>query len=488
MTDFGIPMGKIRIFTDIVPDPNTTGGLVLDQIFSNVAQSHDLDFFIIGSQESSNFQISKALIGAKFNFIQGPVTNWNLGILTKPYSVFLLKYFHLDIQRISSWISQEDSRETPDHQIFVLQSAASIVICEKFRKTTSSYSTISFDPWRWWSSAHYVPTSLDAIVSQNLEKIYSEGFHLVPNSRWQELFLNSKGTFIDVYPTFPGIASQTADITNTKTSINFCFAGKPYALSELEKFIEFMNSRNWILFNLQVFLHVYGPSNPFSSKNIIYHGNLGYKLLNAELAHHDYALLPYPSKKKDEDIAQFSFPSKYLLYLSAGLPVIYIGNTSADVCRFTKLTGMTITPDDFMKSFETKFMNMLSSREEIRLNIEGLLSKNFSKEIFVTEINRWLGSLGFPDDQVSKEFKRANIGFIKLNFTDYLIKSHSSTISRIIYNIFWYIRVPKLRFIKILWGRILLSQLVIKFANVITVILVRLYNIKSFRSVFPSNR
>jgi hypothetical protein len=488
MKNFGALMAKIRVFTDTVPDPNTTSGNVLDQIFSECAQNHDLEFCIIGSDNSSSYLISEALVGAKFNFLQGPVTNWNLGIFTKLYSRLLLKYFHSDIQRISSWILRENSRDLPDHQIFVLQSSASIIICEKFRGTTSSYTTVSFDPWRWWSNTHHVPTSLDTVVSKNLEDIFSEGHHLVPNSIWGELFPNSKGTFIDLYPTFQGAASKPAYIQNTQTSINFCFAGKTYALAELKKFIEFMDSKDWILFNLEVFLHIYGPSNPFSSKNIIYHGNLGSKVLVHELVQHDYAILPYPSENIDEDIARLSFPSKYLLYLSAGLPVIYIGNISATVCKFTKLTGITTTTDNFMKSFESDFIRLLSSHEVIKQNTESLISENFSKEIFLTSISRWLGYIGFPENQLSSGPNRVNLGHRKLNFTEYLIKSYSSAVSRNIHNLFWYIRVPKFRYIKIILERKIVSRLVIKLIDPITVICVKLYNTKTFRSVSPSKR
>ncbi len=487
MIDFGAFMAKIRVFTDIVPDPNTTGGYVLDQIFSNIAQNHDLEFYIIKSDESSNYLISEEMIAAKFNFLQGPVTNWNLGILTKLYSKLLLKYFHLDIQQISSWILQEDSRDLPDHQIFVLQSTASIIICEKFRGTTTSYSTISFDPWRWWASAHHVPTSLEDIVSESLKDIFSDGHHLVPNSRWQELFPNSRASFIDLYPVFQKTFPKSRKSQGIQSNINFCFAGKIYALAELNKFIEFMGSKNWMLFNMNVFLHIYGPLSPFSSKNIIYHGNVTPNALVHEIASYDYALLPYPAEDKDEDLARLSFPSKYLLYLAAGLPVIYIGNTSATVCKFTKLTGITINPDNFLEKFELDFANLLSSREEIKLNIESLNSNKFSEEKFLNTINGWLDSVGFPEKQAPKNFDRMGTSLTKLIFNDYVIESKSSEILKNIYKLRRYVMTPKLRALKILFKRILKSAFGMKFTNFVTIVFIKIYNNAIFRFVFPSN-
>jgi hypothetical protein len=480
-------MAKIRVFTDIVPDPSTTGGYVLDQIFSIIAQNHDLEFCIIGSGQPSNYLISEELIAAKFNFLQNPVTNWNLGILTKLNSKLLLKYFHSDIQRISSWVLQEDSRDLPDHQIFVLQSTASIIICEKFRGTTTSYSTISFDPWRWWANSHHVPTSLEDIVSESLEEIYSDGHHLVPNSRWQELFPNSRASFIDLYPVFQKTFYKSRKSQGIQSSINFCFAGKIYALAELNKFIEFMDSKGWMLFNLNVFLHIYGPSSPFSSKNIIYHGNVRPKALAHEIASYDYALLPYPAEDKDEDLRRLSFPSKYLLYLNAGLPVIYIGDTAATVCKFTKLTGITINTDDFLEKFESDFANLLLSREEIKLNIKSLISNEFSEENFFSTISGWLDSVGCPEVRTPKNFDRVGTGLTKLIFNDYVIESKSSKIMNNIYKLRRHVMTPKLRALKILFKRLLKSKFGIKFTYLVAVISIKIYNNAIFRFVFPSN-
>jgi hypothetical protein len=326
------------------------------------------------------------------------------------------------------------------------------------------------------------------MVSQNLEKIYSEGFHLVPNSRWQELFPNSKGTFIAVYPTFQRGVYKSKTIQGTQSNINFCFAGKIYAFAELNKFIEFMDSKDWMLFNKRAILHIYGPANSISSKNVVYHGNLRSKSLVHELAKHDYALLPYPSGAEDQDIARLSFPSKYLSYLAASLPVIYIGNTEATVCNFTKRTGISINPNEFSKNFESEFARLLSSREAVKLNIESLLSKNFSEENLLNAISDWLESAGITGDQMLKKFSSARFELTKGNFTDFLVKSKSSMISENVYNLRWYIRTPKMRFVEVFFMRVLYSSPVMKLINVVTVFSIKIYNSRVLRSVFPSSR
>jgi hypothetical protein len=387
-------MAKFRIFTDCLPDINSTAGKVLEGIMFELAATHDLEFYILLEGNIQDLETSSIFKSSKFHFLQSPISSWKLGFLTKPYSKFMRRHFDSDLRSIIKYIDRENSRDLPDHQIFVLQSSTSILLCDHFKDITESYSTITWDPWSWWSRNHKVPSGLDSQVSDALEKIYMIGFHLVPNQMWKEEFAQSLGEFYEIYLPFQ---QNGKEITSENPQvINLCFAGNPYAKHEFESFIDFMISKNWKLDGKRVLLHFYGSFCPFESKYVINHGNISPKSLIATLARHDVAILPYPSGNLNRDVSKFSFPSKYLTYLAAGLPTILIGNRDSTICHFVDQTGFSIQPDQISDSFEVNFSRLNEEGHYVSERIDTMRSQKFSSVVFSSTISAWMLDSGFP--------------------------------------------------------------------------------------------
>jgi hypothetical protein len=421
-------MAKIRVITDDIPTSQTTSGLVLQAVLEKLAQSHDFEFYILGNKKRDDLRTSGAFKSSKFHFLEAPISYWGLGFLTKPYSRFIRKFFNEDIESLIEWINQENSRDLPDHQIFVLQSATSILLCEHFKKTTATYSTITWDPWTWWSRNHEVPYDLDNYIQRALDEIYSNGFHLVPNQVWAQTFNEHSSQFYPVYVPFKQALAKDLVEEDQLDTFNFCFSGSAYAFFELEMFVKFMESRNWLLFEKKVYLHFFGPFCPFESRNVIYHGNILVDELIDALSKYDIAILPYPSGDANKDVSQLSFPSKYLSYLAAGLPTIFIGNTDATVCNFVNQTGFSIDPRNFEESFESEFFSLWHSINDYKKNTKTLLSNTFSYLEFSKSLESWLISAGLSFGQSQSIFQ-----YQELMHSDFKLYPKSTPSSSVIF-------------------------------------------------------
>ena len=421
-------MAKIRVITDAIPTSQTTSGVVLQAVLEKLAPTHDFEFYVLENKKREIVMTSEAFKSSKFHFLEAPISDWGLGFLTKPYSGFIRKFFNQDIESLIKWIKQENSRDLPDHQIFVLQSATSILLCEYFKKTTTTYSTITWDPWSWWSRNHQVPNDLNNYIQGALDEIYSNGFHLVPNQMWAQTFNKQSSQFYPVYVPFNQVFDLDVVEKDQIDAFNFCFSGTPYAFFELEIFVKFMESRNWLLFEKKVYLHFFGPSCPFKFQNVIYHGNIHPDELIDSLSNYDIAILPYPSGEANKDVSQLSFPSKYLSYLAAGLPTIFIGDTSATVCNFVNQAGFSIDPRDFEECFESDFFRLWQSINDSKKNTKSLLSKNFSSLEFAKSVECWLISAGLSFDNSQSVFH-----YQELRHSDFELYPKSTPSSSVIF-------------------------------------------------------
>ena len=436
-------MAKLRVITDTIPMNQTTSGVVLQAILEKLASSHDFEFYILENKKRDILMMSEAFKSSKFHFLEAPISHWGLGFLSRVYSGFIRKFFDEDIESLIRWIKRENSRDLPDHQIFVLQSSTSILLCEHFKKTTPTYSTITWDSWSWWSRNHKVPYDLDVYIQEVLDEIYADGFHLVPNQMWAQVFKKSSSQFYPVYVPFNQAVGQDIVKKDQLDSFNFCFSGKAYALFELEIFVKFMESKKWMLFEKKVYLHFFGPACPFKSENIIYHGNIPQDELIESLSRYDIAILPYPSGEANKDVSQLSFPSKYLSYLAAGLPTVFIGDTSATVCSFVNQAGFSIDPWDLEKSFDSEFFDLWLSINDYKKKTNSLLAENFSALEFSKSIERWLASAGlsFDNSQSVIDYQERLYSDVELN-TNSISSSSVTFTSKIyrIFKIFWLLR------------------------------------------------
>jgi glycosyltransferase involved in cell wall biosynthesis len=104
-------------------------------------------------------------------------------------------------------------------------------------------------------------------------------------------------------------------------------AGQFYAADEWSQFLAALEAVDWIVGRCRVSIVAMGPKRPPSmpATNVSF---LGWKSQTEAiklLANCDFLYCPYPFDPSMREVAQQSFPSKLVLYLAAGRPVIFHG-------------------------------------------------------------------------------------------------------------------------------------------------------------------
>jgi hypothetical protein len=171
--------------------------------------------------------------------------------------------------------------------------------------------------------------------------------------------------------------------------LKIAFSGQSYAEYEIGVFLNFLNSQEWRLGNRNVELHVFGSNSLASSKNITCHGWVDVEELSEHLSECDLSLLPYPLETEMSEVSRNSFPNKLITYVSAGLPIIYIGPDDSSVMSFVKEIGVHLKVG-MESSWNLEIQDLLKDVSNEKL--ERFHEQYFSKSQFAKTIELWMSS------------------------------------------------------------------------------------------------
>jgi hypothetical protein len=113
--------------------------------------------------------------------------------------------------------------------------------------------------------------------------------------------------------------------------------------------------------------------------------------LQQKLTHYDIAFLPY-FDKENSLVGKLSFPSKFIIYVNAKLPVLFIGNTESSVAKIIIKyeIGLVLSNENNLdKEFEHKVIRLSELRNEPKFNknMEKLNQDYFSRKNFISKLN-----------------------------------------------------------------------------------------------------
>jgi glycosyltransferase involved in cell wall biosynthesis len=132
----------------------------------------------------------------------------------------------------------------------------------------------------------------------------------------------------------PGVAPD-----QERRSITIGMAGQFYAAAEWLQLLATLEAVNWTVYGSRVNIVCMGPARPpaIAADHVTF---LGWKPQSEAvklLAGFDLLYCPYPFDPAMEEVARLSFPSKLVLYLAAGRPVIFHGPAYSSVAQY--ITG-----------------------------------------------------------------------------------------------------------------------------------------------------
>ena len=443
-------MPRIRVITDIGPSSKMTAGIVLENIIKNTPNQIEIDGYILHGKEDVNYELSRYVDFDSFVKISKPNERWVSSRFFRLFNIFGEILSRKYTERISREIIQEESRNRSDLILLAIQGQTSIRIALALSHAGYDISTIWWDSYSWYQKSRNVPNIVNRELAQLYQRIQKNGHHLVPSHRFAEE-LGLKTNFEVFYSQYEFMGSTVQDLS----TINICFVGQMYSRDEINEFLELMDIIGWNHEGRNISLHTYG-SESLDHPMLKHHGWLDSADLISEIAGYDLAFLPYPKSDSMSNVVETSFPSKLAVYLSAGLPVIYVGPTNSVFYKEMK-NFMRIFDRNNEAETNSSLSYLLKLRASENKEIYQAWNKYFSCETFRNTLKRFMTFNGVGYDLFSiserRTFKSSTICEIKnisysMNYSYYygILLRVLSFIMRKITN-----KLRQLQVVKIFW-------------------------------------
>jgi hypothetical protein len=371
------------LVSDIAPTEQFTGGIVLEQIMKSLECSR-IDLRILVDAQIKDYRISKLSNYGDISWFAKPNENWT-GIpkfLAKQGERFAKK----ESSAIASILLREISRNRPDHLIFVIQGQTSIRIAEELAKVGIPYTCIHWDPWRWWAKAHKIPKIFDLEISKSYGVVNASGFHLVPTDAFAAHYAIDKDRSL---PLFPSMSEQVSSEVQKQGAVKIAFVGQYYAKKQIDYFLSRLDDLGWIIENRPIELHIFGKEKIFVGANFVNHGWLNYAALTTAISEYDFALLPYPEWEDAPDAFNTSFPSKLSTYISANLPILYVGPKGSSVESIIEQCGIELSHQFSERELFKAIQKLIANRTAFQEQGAMVYRHYFSKEAQSSLLAEW---------------------------------------------------------------------------------------------------
>ncbi|MFZ4778698.1 MAG: hypothetical protein ACOYM3_25300 [Terrimicrobiaceae bacterium] len=132
--------------------------------------------------------------------------------------------------------------------------------------------------------------------------------------------------------------------------VKIAYAGSILVMKEFEFFVEVLSA---LRSTIRTELHFYGAHSHasrawFRNDWMVEHGNLPERQLVEELRSCDWGFIPMSLDDSDPRYNRYSFPTKFITYLAAGLPVITLGHPECSVMKMARTfpVGVTLESGD----------------------------------------------------------------------------------------------------------------------------------------------
>lgn len=201
--------------------------------------------------------------------------------------------------------------------------------------------TLVWDPFSWWAKAH----GLDGITTRRVQLKFNNAIRhsqgvATASEPMAALYREKFGA-----PAIPVISShaqsmaQTPDfIINKNAPIVIGMAGQFYAANEWLQLIHALRASRWQVAGHPVRIVVMGPQRPPGDydEHVSFLGWKSQKDAALVLSTCDILYCPYPFAPDMKEVSQFSFPSKLVLYLAAGRPILFHGPDYSSPAHYIK--------------------------------------------------------------------------------------------------------------------------------------------------------
>jgi hypothetical protein len=328
---------KVLLISDIPPCDDFTAGIVLSAMVRFLPRGSICCFAVVNPLVP--LRMSPEFGGIPVEFHRKPIENW----------AWLPHKFPVNwISSLTSWAGETYTGATTvksliaqgiefgrkqqvDRVWAVLQGQTTIGMALAVAEglNVPLHSQV-WDPFSWWAKANY----LDGRTTRKIRDLFDETIRRSaavatashPMAReYRDRFSVKAIPLILSYPRT--MACLPVASPRAGEPIKIGMAGQFYAADEWSQLLAALVAADWMVLGCRVSIIVMGPTRPPSmpANNVMF---LGWKTQIEAiklLADCDFLYCPYPFDPSMEEVARQSFPSKLVLYLAAGRPIIFHG-------------------------------------------------------------------------------------------------------------------------------------------------------------------
>lgn len=198
-----------------------------------------------------------------------------------------------------------------------------------------------WDPFSWWAKAN----CLDGITTHRVQSMFDNAIRhsrcvATASEPMADLYRDRFGvSAIPVIASHPKSMAQAPDLAfDDNTPIVIGMAGQFYAASEWLQLHHALRASNWRVAGRPVRIIVMGPQRPPGAidEHISFLGWKSQQDAALILSQCDVLYCPYPFDPGMKEVSQYSFPSKLVLYLAAGRPILFHGPDYSSPAHYIK--------------------------------------------------------------------------------------------------------------------------------------------------------
>lgn len=328
---------KILLLTDIPPCDNFTAGLVLSAMVRFVPRDSICCFTV--ANPTLEIQLSPEFANVPFEAHDKPNENWawlpRQRFVRKLSSVVSFAGEYITEQTVVRALIRKavsfGRKQQVDRVWAVLQGQTMIRMAQAVADQLGvPLYTHVWDPFSWWAKAN----CLDSITTRRIQLMFDNAIRhsrcvATASEPMAELYRDRfRTSAVPVIASHPKSMAQAPDIAcNDKSPIVIGMAGQFYAANEWLQFLHALRSSNWRVAGRAVRIVVLGSQCPpgVIDEHVSFLGWKSQPDAAFILSQCDILYCPYPFDQGMKEVSLYSFPSKLVLYLAAGRPILFHG-------------------------------------------------------------------------------------------------------------------------------------------------------------------
>lgn len=326
---------KVLLLTDIPPCKNFTAGLVLDQLCRFMSPGNVACFAMIDPYIDAKLSPDLAWLPIAYTKKRNERAFRPLpGRLSRPISraVETLRRRYV-VPRLIEQAIRFGREQNIDLLWVVLQGQTAAQMAAAVAKGLNvPLVTQVWDPLKWWLVARGIDKSNQALALADFDQALKCSRACMAAS-WvmaHDYESRYQTASIPVIASHPLSSAQTPDLTQfpSPQTIKLGMAGQFYSGTEWEQLLFALNAHNWQVAGRNVEVTVLGGVRPPGNAprdRLRYLGWQSQPDAIKILSELDVLYCPYPFSAEMKETARLSFPSKLVLYLAAGRPVLFHG-------------------------------------------------------------------------------------------------------------------------------------------------------------------